>query len=70
MNDNNKNKARTLTSYAAFGVALAFMVTVLGWWILQNVIPKIPGAIMIGILVALAIKLFKDAMGREEDKGS
>jgi len=61
-----KNDMRTLTWYVLFGIALAFAVTILIFGIYLDVFPPIAMAILIGVLVALAVKLFSDALKRDQ----
>ena len=61
-----KTPIKTLISYALFGLAVAFAVTILIFWIYQEIAPVIPMALAIGALVGMAIKLFIDVINREQ----
>lgn len=67
MDKKNKNRNfKTLLLYGAFGLAVTFAVTILVWWIFHDVVQPIPMAVLIGILIAVAYKLFRDALKREQ----
>jgi len=61
-----KTPIKTLLSYAFFGLVVAFAVTILIFWIYQEIAPAIPMALAIGALVGMAIKLFMDVINREQ----
>ena len=67
MDKKNKNRnVKTLLLYGAFGLAVAFAVTILVWFIFNELVQPIPMAILIGILIAVAYKIFRDALKREQ----
>jgi len=63
---NNKINVKTLVLYGAFGLAIAFAVTILFYFISHELVPPLLMGIVIGILIALAYKLFRDAIKREQ----
>lgn len=63
-----KNQFKILALYSVFGVALMFAVMILVFWITQEIANLIPMALLIGVLVGLAFKLFNDAIAREQNK--
>jgi len=66
MDKNKKKKAiKTLVMTALFGMVVAFAVTILIFWIYQDIAPLIPMSLLIGALVAIAVKLFSDAIDKE-----
>ena len=64
-NDKKKISFKTLAMYGAFGLAIAFAVTVFVYWMNNQIVQPIPMAVLIGVLIWLAIKLFSDAVRRE-----
>ena len=66
-NKPEKNKLRTLIFYAIFGSAITFGATILIYWILEDIVPPIPMALVIGALVGIAFKLFTNAITREQN---
>jgi type IV secretory pathway VirB3-like protein len=63
-----KNQIRILVLYSVFGVAMMFAVMILVFWITQEIANLIPMALLIGVLVWVAFKLFNDAVAREQNK--
>jgi len=61
----NRN-LKTLLLYGAFGLAVAFAVTTLFWFIFYDLVQPLPMGVLIGILIAVAYKLFRDALKREQ----
>jgi RsiW-degrading membrane proteinase PrsW (M82 family) len=67
--DNKKKKSlRMLVMTGLFGMVVAFAVTILIFWIYQEIAPLIPMSLLIGALVGVAVKLFSDAIERENKK--
>jgi MFS superfamily sulfate permease-like transporter len=62
-----KHGLRIYLLYGAFGIAVTFAVTILLFWIFEEIVDPIPMSILIGLLVGLAFKLFADALHREEE---
>ena len=69
MDDKNKNVLKTLVPYVVFGIVMAFAIAILIFWIYQDFANPITMSILIGVLVALAVKLFSDAVKREGQGG-
>jgi hypothetical protein len=57
---------KSLMPWVAFGVGVAFSVTILVFWIKQEITNPIPMSIFIGALIWLVFKLFSDAV-KEQD---
>ncbi len=69
MDDKNKNVLKILVPYVVFGIVMAFAIAILIFWIYQDFANPITMSILIGVLVALAVKLFFDAVNREGQGG-
>jgi len=61
-----KRGLRIYMLYGAFGIAVTFAVSILVFWIFEEIVDPIPMSILIGLLVGLAFKLFTDAIHREQ----
>jgi MFS superfamily sulfate permease-like transporter len=66
--DPKKKQLKILGLYSIFGIALMFAVAIFVFWIQQEIANMIPMAIVIGVLVGVAFKLFNDAIQREQNK--
>lgn len=62
-----KRGLRIYMLYAAFGIAVTFAVTILLFWIFEEIVDPVPMSILIGLLVGLAFKLFSDALHKEQE---
>lgn len=65
--DPKKKQLKILGLYSLFGIALMFGVAILVFWIQQEIANPIPMALVIGVLVGVALKLFNDAIQREQN---
>ncbi len=63
------SRRRTLIYYILFGIVVIFTASILVFWIFQEITQPIPMALLIGALVAVAFKLFSDALSREQRGG-
>jgi putative flippase GtrA len=66
---NNKpgpGKLKLLLLYTAFGVVVTFAVTILSFWIFQEIAQPIPMSLLIGALVGAAFMVFSNRVAAEQ----
>ena len=65
----DKVDLKSLMPWVTFGIGVAFSVTILVFWINQEITNPIPMSIFIGALIWLVFKLFSDALKEQDRRG-